>query len=89
MTVVQFAKVSALYPCIVISSLAKRLEKPPYCHSYTFFGAWPRDHYMPLQRFTKGRTPGLATLVLSTIALLRFLGVVCGTTTPLAPCEPG
>jgi hypothetical protein len=54
MIVVHFAKVSALYPRVVISSLAKRLEKPPFCHSYTSFGAWPSDHYMPLQRPTTG-----------------------------------
>jgi hypothetical protein len=41
---------SALYPRVVISSLAKRLEKPPFCHSYTSFGVWPRDHYMPLTK---------------------------------------
>jgi hypothetical protein len=63
MTVVHFAKVSALYPRVVISLLAKQLEKPPFCHSYTFVGAWPRDHYMLLQRFTIGRMPGLAKLV--------------------------
>jgi hypothetical protein len=45
-------KGSAMYPRLVILSLAKRLEKPPFCHSYTFFGAWTRDHYMPLQRPT-------------------------------------
>jgi hypothetical protein len=60
MTVVHFAKVSALYPRVVISSLDKRLEKPPFCHSYISFGAWPTDDYMPLQRFTMGRMPGLA-----------------------------
>jgi hypothetical protein len=38
----------------VISSLAKRLEKPPFCHSYTSFGVRPKDHYMPLQRSTIG-----------------------------------
>jgi hypothetical protein len=76
MIVVHFAKVSALYPHIVISSLAKRLEKPPFCHSYTSFGVWPKDHYMPLQRLTTGRMPGLAKVVHSTIALLRFPGVV-------------
>jgi hypothetical protein len=38
----------------VISSLAKQLEEPPFCHSYTSFGAWPRDHCMPLQRPTIG-----------------------------------
>jgi hypothetical protein len=47
----------------VISSLAKRLEKPPFSHSYTSFGVWPRDHYMSLQRFTTGRMPGLAKVV--------------------------
>jgi hypothetical protein len=50
MTVVHFANVSALYPWVVISSLAKQLEKPPFCHSYTVFSVWPRDHYMSLQR---------------------------------------
>jgi hypothetical protein len=54
MTVVHFTKVSALYPQVVISSLAKWLEKHPSCHSYTSFGAWFRGHYMLLQRFTTG-----------------------------------
>jgi hypothetical protein len=31
---------------------------------------------MPLQRFTMGRIPGLAKLVRSTIAMIRFPGVV-------------
>jgi hypothetical protein len=35
-------KGSTLYPRVVI----------PFCHSYTSFGVWPRDHYMPLQRAT-------------------------------------
>jgi hypothetical protein len=43
---------------------------------------------MLLQRFTMGRMRGLAKVVRSTIAMLRFLGVVHGTTTPLAPCDP-
>jgi hypothetical protein len=60
MTVVHFGKVSVLYPRVVISSLANRLEKTPFCHSYTSFFAWPRYHYMSLQRFTVGRMPGLA-----------------------------
>jgi hypothetical protein len=76
MRVVDFAKVSALYPRVVILSLAKRLEKPPFCHSYTSFGAWPRDHYMSLQRFIMGCMPGLAKVVCSTIALLRFIVAV-------------
>jgi hypothetical protein len=88
MTVVHFAKVSTLYPPIVISSLAKRLEKPSFCHSYTSFGVWPREHYTPLQRFIMGRMSGLAKVVRGTIAMLRFPGVVQGTTSPLALCKP-
>jgi hypothetical protein len=72
----------------VISTLAKRLEKPPFFHSHTSFGAWSRDHYMPLQRFMMGRMIGLAKVVRDPIAMLRFPGVVCDTTAPLAPCEP-
>jgi hypothetical protein len=88
MTVVHFAKVSAQYPRVVISSLPKRLVKPPFCHSYTSFVVWPRDHYMPLQRFAMGHMPGLAKVIRGTIAMLRFPGLVRGTTVPLAPCEP-
>jgi hypothetical protein len=65
-----------MYPRVVILSLAKRLEKPPFCQDYTAFGVWPRDHYMPLQRFTIGGMPSFAKVVHSTIALLRFPGVV-------------
>jgi hypothetical protein len=61
--VIHFANVSTLYPQVVILSLAKRLEKPPFCHSYTSFCVWPRDHYMPLQRFTMCRMLGLAKVV--------------------------
>jgi hypothetical protein len=42
---------------------------------------------MMLQRFTMSRMPGLAKVVCGTIAILRFPGVVHGTTTPLALCE--
>jgi hypothetical protein len=76
MTVVHFAKVNTLYPRVVILSLAKRLEKPSFCHSYTFFGVWVRDHYMPLQIFTMNRMSSFAKVVRSTIALLRFPRVV-------------
>jgi hypothetical protein len=76
MTVVHFAKLSALYPRVVISSLGKRLEKPPFCHSYTSIGVWSRDHHMSLQRLTMGRMPS-------------FAKVVCSTMAPIAPCEPG
>jgi hypothetical protein len=76
MIVVHFVKVSDMYPQVVISSLAKRLEKSHFCHSYTTFGVWPRDHYMPLKRFTMGRMPGLAKIVCGTISMLRFPRVV-------------
>jgi hypothetical protein len=76
MIVVHFAKVSALYPRVVISLLAKQLENPPFCHSYTSFGVCPRDHYTTLQQFTMGRMSGLAKIVRSTIALLKFPRVV-------------
>ncbi len=54
MIVVHFAEVSTLYPRVVISSLAKRLENHLFAILYTSFGVWPRDHYMPLQRSTTG-----------------------------------
>jgi hypothetical protein len=63
MIVIHFTKVNTLYPRVVISSLAKRLEKPPFYHSYTSFDVWPRDHYMSLQSFTMGHMPGLAKVV--------------------------
>jgi hypothetical protein len=47
-----------------------------FCHSYTTFGVWPRDHYMLLQRFTMCHMPGLAKIVRGTIAMRRFPGVV-------------
>jgi hypothetical protein len=55
MTVLHFAKISTLHPRVVISSLAKRIEKPSFYHSYTSFGVESRDHYMSLQRLTMGR----------------------------------
>jgi hypothetical protein len=76
MTIIHFGKVSTLYPWVVISSLAKWLEKSHFCHSYTSFGAWPRDHYMLSQRFTIDHMPGLAKVVPSTLVMLRLLGVV-------------
>jgi hypothetical protein len=87
MIVVHFTKVSTIYQWVVISSLPKRLEKSPFCHSYTSFGVWPRDHYMPLQRFTICHMSGLAKIVRVTIAMLRIPRLVHGTTAPLAPCE--
>jgi hypothetical protein len=44
---------------------------------------------MLLQRFTMGHMSGLTKVVRGTIAMLRFSGVVRGTTAPLAPCRLG
>jgi hypothetical protein len=88
MIVVYFAKLSILYPRVVISLLVERLENLLFAILHTVFGVWFRDHYMPLQMFTMGHMPGLAKVVRGTIAMLRFPGVVHGTTVPLAPCGP-
>jgi hypothetical protein len=71
----------------VISSLAKRLEKPPFCHSYTSLGVWLIDHYMPLQRSTTGVCQALLwfSRQMTPLAVLRFLEQ----TSPLAPCGEG
>jgi hypothetical protein len=76
MIVVLFAKVSALYPWWVISSLAKWLGNLLFAILYISFGVRPKDHYMPLQRFTIGHMPGLAKVVHGTKAMLMFPGVV-------------
>jgi hypothetical protein len=87
MIVVHFAKVSALYPQLVIPSLAKRLKKPHFCHSYTSFDAWPRDHYMSLQRPTTGVCHALLRIPQqrAPLAVLRF----SQQRAPLAPCGSG
>jgi hypothetical protein len=54
MIVVHSVEVSTLYPRIVISSLAERLENLFFAILYTFVGVWPRDQYMSLQRSTTG-----------------------------------
>jgi hypothetical protein len=54
MIVIHFAKVSTLYPQVVISTLSERLENLPFVILYTSFSVWPRDHYMSLQRSTIG-----------------------------------
>jgi hypothetical protein len=76
MTVVHFIKVSTLYPRVVISSLAKGLEKPPFCHSSTSFDVWPKDHYMSLQMFTMDHMPGLAKVVMVPRPLLHRVSLV-------------
>jgi hypothetical protein len=43
---------------------------------------------MLLQKFTMGRMTGLTKVVRGIIVMLMFPGVVCSTTSPLAPWEP-
>jgi hypothetical protein len=77
-------KSSVMYPRVVISSLSRRLEKPPFCHSCTSFSVWPKDHYMSLQRSTIRYVIlcyGIPNK-LSPLPVLRFPAQ----TTPLAPC---
>jgi hypothetical protein len=76
MIVVYSVEVSTMYPRVVISSLIGRLENLLFAIIYTTFGVWLRDHYMSLQRFTMGCMSGFAKVVRTTIALLRFPGVV-------------
>jgi hypothetical protein len=89
MIVVHFTKLSTMYPYKVISSLGERLETLLFIIPYISFGLWPRDHYMPLQRFTMGHMLGLVKIVCSNIVMQRFSEVVRGTTNPLAPCGLG
>jgi hypothetical protein len=72
MIVVHFAKVSTLYPHVVILLLIERVENLLFAILYTSFSVWPRDRYMSLQRFNMGRMPGLAKVVRGNIAMLRF-----------------
>jgi hypothetical protein len=44
--IVLSTEVSTLFPRVVISSLAKRLENLLFTILYASFGVWPRDHYM-------------------------------------------
>jgi hypothetical protein len=59
-----------------------------FWHSYTSFGVWPRDHYMPLQRFTMGHMPCLGKVV-TVHSNAKVSRGSHGTMVPLAPCEPG
>jgi hypothetical protein len=77
-----------MYSWVVISSHHGWLENLLFNTLYTSFGVWHRDYYMLLQRFTMGCIPGLAKAVHSTIAMLRFPGVVHRTMAPLAPFGP-
>jgi hypothetical protein len=79
MIAIYFVKVSAIYPRVVISSLAKRLESLLFLIPYIFFGPlWPRDYYMSLQRSTTGVCH----------ALLRFLTIGPACSAKISPTYP-
>jgi hypothetical protein len=73
MTVVHFAKVNTLYPRVVITLLAKRLENLLFAVLYTSFLVWASDHYMSLHRSTTGVCHALLLFPLQApLAVLRF-----------------
>jgi hypothetical protein len=49
-------------------------REPPCCHVYTYFGVWPRNDYMLLQRFTQGSMSNHAkdSPQRAPLALLKF-----------------
>jgi hypothetical protein len=74
MIVIHFPNVSTIYSRVVISSPNKWLENLLFAILYTFFGVWPRDQYMLLQRFTTGVCHALLQFPWpwALIAVLRF-----------------
>jgi hypothetical protein len=74
MILVYFVKVIVLHPQVVILSLTEQLEKPHFCYSYTSFGVWLRDHYMPLQKSTTRLYHGLLRFSeqMASLGVLRF-----------------
>jgi hypothetical protein len=88
MTIVHFTKVNTMYPWVVISSLAKRLEKPPFCHSLHFL--WRMAH-RSLHVVTKVHYGSYAKLRQGSTQYHNIAKVSRGShsiTAPLAPCEP-
>jgi hypothetical protein len=88
MIVVLFAKVSVRYPRVVISSLAKRLENLLFV-ILTLPLLYDQRSLHVIKKVYYGLYARLCLGSRSTLTMLRFLGVVCGTTAPLAPCGPG
>jgi hypothetical protein len=76
MNIVHIVKASALYPRVVISSLAKRLENLLFAILTPLLVYGPEITTCRLQRFTMGHMSGLAKVVCGTIAMLRFPRVV-------------
>jgi hypothetical protein len=76
MIVVHFTKVSAMYAQVVISSLPKQLEKPPFCHSLHFLWCMAqRSLHAVTKVHYRRRQSCFATVFLwlgSPLAVLRF-----------------
>jgi hypothetical protein len=89
MTVVHFAKVSALYPRVVISSLAKWLEKPLFCHSSHFLWCIAQRSLHAITKVYYGSYAKLCQGSMQYYSIAKVSQGSHGTTAPLAPCEPG
>jgi hypothetical protein len=88
MIVVHFAKFSSLYQGVVISSLTGRLEKPPFYHFLHYLWCMAQRSVHTITKVYYGSYARLFFGSRGTIAMLRFPGVVGGTTTPLPSCGP-
>jgi hypothetical protein len=89
MIVVHFAKVSTMYPWVVISSLAKLLEKPPFCHSIHFLWCMAQISLHVVTKFYYG---SYAKLYQGSTQYHNIAKVFWGshdTMAPLVPCESG
>jgi hypothetical protein len=89
MIVLHFAKVSVLYPRVVISSLAKRLEKPPFCHSLHFTWCMAQKSLHVVTKVYYGSYAKLCQGSMQYHSIAKVFRGSHGTTAPLAPCEPG
>jgi hypothetical protein len=89
MTVANSAKVSALYPRVVISLLAKRLEKPPFCHSSHFLWCMAQRSLHASTKVYYGSYAKLCQGSTQYPSIAKVSRGSRGTMTPLAPCESG
>jgi hypothetical protein len=84
MIVVHIAKVSAMYPHVVISLLAMQLEKPSFCHSYTSQRSLhdvTKIYYGSYAKLCQGST--------QYHSIAKVSRASHGITAPLAPCVSG
>jgi hypothetical protein len=89
MIALHFAKVSARYPRVVISSLAKRLEKHHFCHSLHFTWCMAQKSLHAVTKVYYGSYAKLCQGSMQYHSIAKVSRGSRGTTAPLAPCEPG